>query len=603
MSPRPMHQEMPKRGTMKKNFPLLLKSLKGYLAYFYVGIVFLIAVVAMEVIAPQYLRDLTNQIVSHIFDPANIDLRSILNLVIILVAIYGSTGIANYVAHYLFVTAVQKYCKRLRQDIAEKINRMPLRYFDSNATGDTMSRVTNDVDSISNNLDGTVSMIISSIFMLVASSVMMFVTSWSMALIAVSTVPVMAIILFINMRIAMPSFRARQKQVGVVNALVEEDFTGQNIIWLFNASDRQEGKFDEENLTLSKAMFKAFVLGGLMHPMMNFLSYLSNAAVLLSGTLFIINGNKFGVDSGIIAAFLLYVRMFQQPFTQIGQALISAQSVLAAAGRVYEFLAEEELPDESDKPLRFRDGEKEKIRGEVVFDHVSFGYDESRTIIHDFSAKIAPGMKVAIVGPTGAGKTTMVNLLMRFYEIKSGSIYLDGVDMATLRKEEIREIFGMVLQDTWVYEGTLRENLVYNTENVTDEEIEQALKDANLEHFAKTLPDGLNHVINENSDISSGQKQLITIARAMIRKAPLLILDEATSNVDTRTEEEIQEAMDRLTRGRTSFVIAHRLSTIRNADMILVMDQGNIVEQGSHDELIKKEGFYASLYNSQFAFE
>jgi len=405
------------------------------------------------------------------------------------------------------------------------------------------------------------------------------------------------------MKLAMPQFIKRQNLIGKVNGIVEENYGGQLVIKCFNASKRVNENFEKENKELQKTMTKAQFFGGLMQPLMSFISYIAYAAVCIAGGIFL--DQEFGgVDMGTITAFLVYINLFQSPLSQIAQGLNTMQTAAAANSRVSEFLNEKELtPNKSDKYVFQGSDLKEHIKGEVEFDHVRFGYEENQEIIHDFSCKIKPGMKVAIVGPTGAGKTTMVNLLMRFYEVNSGDIKIDGVSTKDISREEIHDIFGMVLQDTWMFEGTIRENIVYNTPNVTDKDIEEVCREANITHFIHTLPGGLDYVVTDDASISGGQKQLITIARAMLRKAPLLILDEATSNVDTRTEELIQEAMDKLTKGRTSFVIAHRLSTIKNADIILVMNNGNIIEQGNHDELMKKNGFYASLYNSQFAFE
>ena len=467
-----------------------------------------------------------------------------------------------------------------------------------------MSRVTNDVDSISQNLDTTLSTLSESVFLLILTIIMMFITCYQMALVVFATLPLMVLFVAGDMKLAMPQFKKRQRKIGEVNAIVEENYSGQKVIKLFGAEERHNSSFNEANVDLGKTLFKAQICGGLMMPTMNFISNFAYVAVLVAGGLLMCSENS-GVDFGTIASFLVYVRLFQQPLTSIAQAMNNIQTIGAANARVYEFLSEEELSDESNKPRLLLDPSngKEAVKGKVNFSHVSFSYDSSREIIHDFSIDINPGMKVAIVGPTGAGKTTMVNLLMRFYEINSGSIYVDDKNIALMSREEIHDLFGMVLQDTWVFQGTVRENLIYNTSNVSDARLQEVLKEANLKYFVDTLPGGLDYEIVDPSSISSGQRQLITIARAMIRNAPLLILDEATSNVDTRTEEIIQEAMDRLSKGRTSFVIAHRLSTIKNSDLILVMKDGNIVEQGTHDSLMKENGFYASLYNSQFAFE
>ncbi len=437
--------------------------------------------------------------------------------------------------------------------------------------------------------------------MLVASLFGLFIKYWQLGLIALISIPLMLLFIGMIMKLAMPQFSKRQSQIGVIQGAVEEKFSGQLVIKLFNADKKENAAFEKKNQLLKEYMFKAQFFGGLMMPMSSFISYLCYGAIIVSGGLFIANGIG-GITLGTIAAFMIYVRLFQQPFAQIAQALNTLQTALAAGKRVFDFLKEPELSNEDHMSYKLLK-EKAPFTGEVQFKDVSFSYDPSREIIHDFSADIKPGMKVAIVGPTGAGKTTMVNLLMRFYEINGGEISINNISTKEMPRKEIHDIFGMVLQDTWVFEGSIRDNLIYNTKGVTDEEIREVLKEVKLDHFVDTLPNGLDYYIKDTNSISGGQKQLLTIARAMLRKSPMMILDEATSNVDTRTEEVIQEAMDKLTKNKTSFVIAHRLSTIRNADMILVMKDGNIIEQGNHEELMKKGGFYASLYNSQFAFE
>ena len=587
-----------------KSLKHLLIDAKASLPYFIVAAVLILIYVILTVYAPTPLGDLSQNLAVGMTDPDSLDMELIGSLTVRLGIIYVLIAALSYISGVLVTTGVQKYCMRLRNAIAEKINRLPLRYFDSHATGDIMSRVTNDVDAVSQNFDQSITMLLGSFFTLVGSIIMMFMTSPIMALVCFATIPLAIIIMFGNMKLAQPAFRKRQHQVGVVNGIVEEHYSGQQISALFNAQNKKQAEFDEQNTLLSRYMFKAQIFGGMMMPIMNLLSYFSLVLVILVGGLLLSNNHQFGINYGVIASFLVYIRLFQQPFTQIGQALNALQTISAASGRVYEFLHEDELLDEAEMERRLvGPSGLEEVKGEIVFDHVSFSYDDTRVIIPDFSAHIAPGSKVAIVGPTGAGKTTMVNLIERFYEIQSGSITIDGIDMRDMPREEIHDIFSMVLQDSWVFNGTLRENLVYNSKWVTEERINQAVEDANLSHYVTSLPGGLDYVVSDASDISGGQRQLLTIARAMIRNAPLLILDEATSNVDTRTEMLIQEAMDRLSKGRTSFVIAHRLSTIRNADLILVMDGGNIVEQGNHEELLAKGGFYASLYQSQFELE
>lgn len=573
--------------SMKKYFPLLI-----------IAAILLIGSVVISVLSPDQLKKLTDAINQGAANKT-IDLNEVTKIGIILVSMYVFSAISSFVSGFVMNIVSMRYTEQLRKQIIGKINRVPLRYFDSSSIGDVMSRLTNDVDQIGQSMQQSVSMLFQSIFMLVGVLIAMFVSSWQLSLVCVATLPLMLIVILFILKIAGPWFQKRQDMIGDVESVVEENYNGQLIIKVFNSADRINSEFEEHNKELGSTLFKSEIFGGLMQPIMNFVSYLAYAAVCLTGGL-LINSSAKGITLGTITAFLSYVNLFQSPLTQIAQALNSLQSGAAAAKRVFEFLGEKELEDETGKENKLLTNGNENVKGEVIFDHVSFGYDETREIIHDFSAEIKPGMKVAIVGPTGAGKTTMVNLLMRFYDVGKGRILIDGVDIKSMPRSEIHSLFAMVLQDTWVFEGTLKDNLQYNTPNLTDEDFNNAIHDAHLVHFVRSLPGGLDYQIEEDNSISGGQKQLITIARAMLKKAPLLILDEATSNVDTRTEEKIQEAMDRLTKGKTSFVIAHRLSTIKNSDMILVMKDGNIVEHGNHDELMEKKGFYYSLYSSQF---
>lgn len=585
-----------KEGT--KTLSQLMESTKKYWFAFIFASVFILINVIISVIAPNYVDDLTNEISTNAIT-ASINLDAVGKYVLILAMMYVASAISSYVSSFIIATVTQRYANSLRRSIVSKINVLPLSYFDSKQIGDTLSRVTNDVDSLSQSIDTAISSFLSAIFMLVGALIGMFAKCWQLALISLISIPLMLIFIGGIMKLAMPQFINRQNQVGVVQGCVEEKFSGQLVIKLFNAEEKQDEIFEEKNQKLKEYMFKAQFFGGLMMPMTSFISYLCYGAVIVGGAFLIINDVP-GVNLGTIAAFMIYVRLFQQPFTQIAQALNQMQTALAAGKRVFDFLSEKELSNEDDISPKFNDS---KAKGNVVFNDVSFSYDETREIIHGFSASIKEGMKVAIVGPTGAGKTTMVNLLMRFYEIKDGRIAIDGVSTKEISRKELHDIFGMVLQDTWVFEGTIRDNLIYNGKDASDEEIWEVLKEVKLDHFVESLPNGLDYLITDGNSISGGQRQLITIARAMLRNSSMMILDEATSNVDTRTEEVIQEAMDKLTKGKTSFVIAHRLSTIRNADMILVMKDGNIIEQGNHESLMKQNGFYASLYNSQFAFE
>lgn len=574
---------------------------KGFVIALIVSSLLMIGSVVCQIIAPSILKELTNEIAYNALSHS-IDIDFIIEKALILILIYALVGVSSYVSSYVMTTISQLLSMRLRTKITKKINDVPLSYFDSHQFGDILSRLTNDVDQIGQSLQQSVSMIVQSFLLIIGVLIAMFVTSWQMALTTLISVPFMAVFLIIVTKFAMPQFRARQETLGDVNSVVEEDYNGQLVIKCFNAEEKVKADFERSNQALKNAMFKAQCFGGLMQPLVSFISYVAYAAVFVVGGLLVVNDPAFSY--GIITEFMIYVNLFQSPLSQIAQAMNTMQMAAASSSRVFSFLNEKELEDESDKKYVFKDENgKEQVKGQVEFKNVCFSYDDSREIIHNFSAKISPGMKVAIVGPTGAGKTTLVNLLMRFYEVTSGEILIDGVSSKDMPREEIHDIFGMVLQDTWLFRGTIKENLVYNTKDVAQETIDKACKEANIAHYIKVLPGGYNYLLEDESSVSGGQKQLMTIARAMIKDAPLLILDEATSNVDTRTEEKIQEAMDRMTKGRTSFVIAHRLSTIKNADLILVMRNGNIVEQGTHDQLMAQNGFYASLYNSQFSFE
>lgn len=585
----------------KKDLAKYLSSTKTFLPYIIIAFLLLLGYVILQILSPQYLSDMTN-LIAVSGNGNTIDIDKVTHYLIILLCFYIAAVLLNYSASFILTKVSQTYAYNLRKSISNKINLIPLSYFDKTSVGDILSRVTNDVDTLSQSLDQAVSMVISSLFMIVGSLIGMFITSWQMALVALIAIPLMALFTIFVIKFAAPMFIKRQESIGVVNGIVEEKYSGQLVIKVFNAEKKMNQQFEKENVELGKTMTKAQIFGGLMMPLNSFVSYVTMSLVYLSGGLLLAN-NVGGITFGTITAFTVYVNLFQSPLSQLAQALNTLQSAGAASKRVFDFLAQEEMPDEDKKERKLISNTNSNVKGEIIFDHVHFSYDDTREIIHDFSAVIKPGMKVAIVGPTGAGKTTMVNLLMRFYEINQGKITIDGIDIKDMKREEIHDLFGMVLQDTWVFNGTLRENLCYSTTDVTDEEIMKAADEANLSHFIETLPGKLDYVIKDGTSISAGQKQLITICRAMLRKTPMMILDEATSNVDTRTEEEIQEAMDKLTSGKTSFVIAHRLSTIKNADLILVMKEGNIIEVGNHDELMKLNGFYASLYNSQFAFE
>lgn len=583
----------------KQNQKEFIKTIKPFYKSIIAASLAIAVSTVLSIFAPQWLSELTDEITSGAA-LKNINLQKIAELAFILIGFYAGGAILNYSASFIMAGVTQKFAFGMRRSVSHKINRIPLKYYDGHQYGDTLSIVTNDIDTVSQSLEQAVTMLLSSAFMLVGVLIAMFVTRWEMALTALLIVPLMFGMLIFISKYAMPQFRKRQEILGELDGKIEENFTGLNIIKSFGAGERKRGEFEKSNQAMRKAMFRAQMIAGIMQPLTSFVSYFAYAAVCVVGGILLSNGK---ITFGTITAFLVYVNLFQSPMSQMAQAMNSVQMAGGAAARVNKFLAEDELSDETSKPRKLLTGKNATIRGEVEFDHVHFGYDEDKIIIPDFSAKVKPGMKVAIVGPTGAGKTTMVNLLMRFYELNGGDILIDGVSIKDISRAELHDIFGMVLQDTWMFAGTLRENILFSKTGVSDDELMKICREAGLEHFVNTLPEGLDTYMDGEGSVSGGQKQLITIARAMAEKAPLLILDEATSNVDTRTEEVIQEAMDRLTQGRTSFVIAHRLSTIRNADLILVMKDGNIIEQGTHDELLSQNGFYAGLYNSQFAAE
>ncbi len=594
----------------KGNLKQLLKALKPYTVHIILSFIFITVSTVLSVLAPQWVRMITNEINDHALKH-DIRLDVIANFATVLVIFYVSNALCNYASNFIMATVTQKFTRKIRTDISHKINRVPLKYFDSHQYGDTLSVITNDVDTVGQSMDQAISSFFSSVTMLIGVLVAMFVSAWQMALTVLLIVPLMIILLMIITKVALPQFKRNQEYLGDLNGKVEENYSGQTVIQAFGAGARKTAEFEKSNTTMRKAVFKAQTLAGLMQPAMNFVSYFAYAAVCVVGGL-LLNDNA--ISFGTISAFLIYINLFQSPMSQLSQAMNNLQMAAAASARVYEFLGQEELSDESEKTRKLltcgevtENGKSTAgnfvggVKGEVEFKNVRFGYTPDRIIIPDFSAKISPGMKVAIVGPTGAGKTTLVNLLMRFYELSGGDITIDGVSIQDMPREEIHDIFGMVLQDTWIFEGTIRDNILFSKTGVSDERLDEICKEAGIYHYIHTLPGGLDFNIENESSISGGQKQLLTIARAMAENSPLLILDEATSNVDTRTEEVIQRAMDKLTEGRTSFVIAHRLSTIKNADLILVMRDGNIIEQGTHENLMEQNGFYAALYNSQFA--
>lgn len=522
------------------------------------------------------------------------DFSKIKQIVLVIALLYGFNSLFGFIEGLIMVHVTNNYSRGIRDNISKKINRLPLKYFDNHTIGDILSRVTNDVDIVSQNMNQSFTTLVSAITLLVGSLIMMFYTNALMAITAVISSLFGFIFMFIILGKSQKYFMARQVELGNLNGHIEEMFSGHQVVKLYNGEQQANEAFDELNEKVYTCERKSQFLSGLMHPFMSFIGNFGYVCVCIVGALLTLNGN---ISFGVIVAFMMYIRLFTNPLTQIAQSMSSMQSIAAASERVFEFLDQAEMEDESHKKEYL---DPKKVKGEITFDHVKFGYNEDKVVIKDFSAHILPGQKIAIVGPTGAGKTTLVNLLMRFYEITSGEIKIDGVSTKALTRENIHKLFIMVLQDTWLFGGTIRENIAYNKKNVSDEEIKSVCKTVGIEHYIKTLPNGLDSIVEDVSSISSGQKQLLTIARGMIEDAPFLILDEATSNVDTRTEELVQKAMDKLTVGRTSFIIAHRLSTIKNADLILVMNEGNIIETGSHEDLMKQNGFYANLYNSQF---
>lgn len=547
----------------------------------------------MNLIGPSELSRVTDMITSGLTS-GHIDLAAIGQIAVLLAVLYGLGFLFSYGQGFLMASVTQKVSKGLRSDISDKINRLPLSYFDRNSYGDVLSRVTNDVDTIGQALNQSIGSLVSAATMFAGSLVIMLFINAAMTLTAVAAVVIgFALMLFIISR-SQKYFDRQQNDLGAVNGHIEEIFAGHTVVRAYNGEEDARQTFHTINDRLYQSAWKSQFLSGLMPPLMSFISNLGYVAVCVAGAVLAVNGT---ISFGVIVAFMLYVRLFTQPLSQLAQAATTLQSTAAAGERVFGFLEEAELSDETGKKA---DLEPERVKGDVSFEHASFGYRAEKPIIKDFSAEAHAGQKIAIVGPTGAGKTTIVNLLMRFYELTGGSIKIDGVSISDMSREQVHGLFSMVLQDTWLFHGTIRENIVFGKQGVTEEQLTEACEAAGIQHFIEALPQGYDTVLNDSSSLSAGQKQLITIARAMVENAPMLILDEATSSVDTRTELLLQRAMDNLMAGRTSFVIAHRLSTIKNADLILVMRDGNIVESGSHEELLEQGGFYADLYNSQF---
>jgi ATP-binding cassette subfamily B multidrug efflux pump len=522
------------------------------------------------------------------------DMDKIKSIATLLACLYIISAIFSYVEGLSMIKVANGYAKKLRSSISEKINKLPLKFFDHNLSGDILSRVTNDVDTIAQSLNNSLSTLVSSITLFIGSIIMMFATNYIMAITAIVSSLIGFILMFIILNKSQRYFTARQRELGKLNGYIEEIYSGLNVVRSCNAKDETINEFDKLNDKLYDCNRKSQFLSGLMQPIMGFIGNFSYVAVCIVGALLV---SKSVISFGVIVAFIMYVRLFTNPLSQIAQAMTSMQSTAAASERVFALLEEVEMDSEDDITKKL---DKHNVKGNIEFKNVKFGYDKDKIIINDFTAKVKAGEKIAIVGPTGAGKTTMVNLLMKFYDINDGDILIDGTSIRELKRDNIHSLFTMVLQDTWLFNGTVKENIIYNQKNVSNKKVEDVCKVVGVDHFIKTLPNGYDSIISDNDSVSSGQRQLLTIARGMISDSPFLILDEATSNVDTRTEELVQKAMDKLMENKTSFIIAHRLSTIKNADLILVMKDGNIIEQGNHNELMKKNGFYANLYNSQF---
>lgn len=580
--------EKPKN--VKSSMLELLRYLKPWYKPIVISLIFSLVGTLLTIIAPDKLADLTNNISDGL--QTGIDMDLIIKSILIILAIYISANLVTCAASYIMITVMQKLAWSMRTSISQKINKLPLKFFDKVTVGDVLSRITNDVDTISSALNSSITTLVQAVVQFVGVTIIMFATSGRLALTAIGSSILGFVLMFFIVSRSRKYFRQQQQNLGDMNGHVEEMYSGHNIVRAYGATAQSKKEFDRINDNLYNSAWKSQFFSGMLMPLMGFVGNLGYVAVCIVGATLTMSG---AIRFGTVIAFISYVKLFTNPLSQISQAVSSLMSAGAAGERVFGFLAEEEMPDDSGCTAHI-----DHVRGKVEFENVRFGYDADKPIIHDFSADIEPGQKVAIVGYTGAGKTTMVNLLMRFYELWSGQIKIDGVPVSEMRRSDVHAMFGMVLQDTWLFDGTYRENIAYGKPGVTDEQVEAACKLVGLDHYIKTLPKGYDTELNDRSSLSAGQRQLLTIARAMVENAPMIILDEATSSVDTRTEVLVQKAMDRLARGRTSFVIAHRLSTIRDADLILVMDKGDIVESGTHEQLLEKGGLYRELYTSQF---
>ena len=586
-----MSGSVAKAKDTKKTIKMLLTYSKKYLPGIIIAVIAAVAGTIIALVGPGKLKVLTNLITEGI--PTIIDMPGIVKIGILLIVLYLTSALLNTLQGWIMATVTQKISQKMRIDISRKINRLPMWFYHKNTTGDILSRITNDVDSLGQNLNNSLTTLVTSVTMLTGSLIMMFITNWTMTLAAIASVVLGFITMMIIMSKSQKHFDNQQKYLGLINGHIEETYTGHLIVKAYNGEQQMFEPFKGLNKKLNKSTYMAQFLSGLMMPIMTFVDNISYVAVIVVGASLVISGQ---ISFGVIVAFLVYVRYFTQPLTQIAQLAQGLQMAVASGERVFEFLDAEEMADEKNKKAPLQN-----VKGHVEFKNVKFSYEGTdKMVINNFSAIAKPGQKIAIVGPTGSGKTTLVNLLMRFNEINSGDILIDGVPIRQMTRAQVHSLFCMVLQDTWLFEGTIRENIVYNKQNVSDEDLKKACALVGLHHFIRTLPNGYDTVLNDKVNLSAGQRQQITIARTMIDNAPMLILDEATSSIDTRTEVMIQNAMDKLMEGRTSFVIAHRLSTIKNADIILVLKDGDIIESGSHTELIEKNGFYAELYNSQF---